>query len=432
MKKEISTIHFKALFLSLFCIITLGSSNNLFAFQDENDSFKEYKGKVVDSESRKPLIFADIAATGTNISTISNKEGKFSIKIPNESSATSLTISFLGYETLTVSLSSLDKRSNTIYLVPTITQLEQISINAPKDAESLVKLTLNGRGEKYIRERTIMTAFYRETIRKRKKNASLTEAVVKIFKQPYHTVKNDAVELVKSRKNTNYSRLDTIALKLQGGPFGALYSDIVKYPDYVFNEETFPYYEFSFSPITEVDDRPVYVVDFKQRRNIVTPLYKGKLYIDSQSFALISASYELNVENKDEAVKLFLKKKPRRVDVEPVVAKYKVDYKITDGRWYFNYSNLQLSFRVKWPKKLFSSTYTLDVEMAVTDWNNNLVAKINPKNRIRPTIILSDKASGFSDPEFWGEYNIIEPEKSIESAIRKISRQLSRIEKSKE
>ena len=70
MKKEISTIHFKALFLSLFCIIALGSSSNLFAFQDENDSFKEYKGKVVDSESRKPLIFADIAATGTNISTI--------------------------------------------------------------------------------------------------------------------------------------------------------------------------------------------------------------------------------------------------------------------------------------------------------------------------------------------------------------------------
>ena len=70
--------------------------------------------------------------------------------------------------------------------------------------------------------------------------------------------------------------------------------------------------------------------------------------------------------------------------------------------------------------------------MAVTDWNNNLVAKINPENRIRPSIILSDEASGFSDPEFWGEYNIIEPEKSIESAIRKISRQLSRIEKSKE
>jgi hypothetical protein len=44
---------------------------------------------------------------------------------------------------------------------------------------------------------------------------------------------------------------------------------------------------------------------------------------------------------------------------------------------------------------------------------------------------LEDEAIGFSDPDFWGEYNIIEPEKSIESAIKKIQRQLRR-SKSKE
>ena len=430
MKKEAFPVQFKTLFFSMLCMLFLGTFQSS-AFQDDAQNFKEYKGRVIDAETRKPLIFADVSVPSTNISTITNKEGRFSIKIPNGSSASILTVAFLGYETLSVNLSSLDKKSNTIELNPSVTELDQININAPKDAKALVRMALNSRGEKYIRDRTLMTAFYRETIKKRRKNASLTEAVVKIFKQPYHTTRNDAVELVKSRKNTNYSRLDTIALKLQGGPFSALYSDVVKYPDYIFTEDTFLYYDFSFSPTTEINNRPVYVVDFKQQPNIVTPLYKGKLYIDSESFALISADYELNVENKDEAVKLFLKKKPRKVDVEPMNARYKVDYKITNGKWYYSYSNLQLAFRVKWPKKLFSSTYTLDVEMAVTDWNNNMVAKVNPQNRIRPTIILSDEASGFSDPEFWGEYNIIEPEKSIESAIRKISRQLSRINRGK-
>ncbi len=430
MKKDTFPMHFKTLFVSLLCILFL-STTQTSAFQNSEQNFKEYKGKVIDADTRKPLIFADVSVPSTNISTITNKEGRFSIKIPSGSSASVLTIAFLGYETLSVNLSTLTKKLNTIALNPSVTELDQISINAPKDAQALVRMALNSRGEKYIKDRTLMTAFYRETIKKRKKNASLTEAVVKIFKQPYHTARNDAVELVKSRKNTNYSRLDTIALKLQGGPFSALYSDVVKYPDYIFTEDTFLYYDFSFSPTTEINDRNVYVVDFKQQPNIVTPLYKGKLYIDSESFALISADYELNVENKDEAVKLFLRKKPRKVDVEPVTARYKVDYKITNGKWYYSYSNLQLAFRVKWPKKLFSSTYTLDVEMAVTDWNNNMVAKVNPENRIRPSIILSDEASGFSDPEFWGEYNIIEPEKSIESAIRKISRQLSRIDRSK-
>jgi uncharacterized protein (DUF433 family) len=65
--------------------------------------------------------------------------------------------------------------------------------------------------------------------------------------------------------------------------------------------------------------------------------------------------------------------------------------------------------------------------MAITDLEiqDTNLAKIRGK-LIRPTTILSEKASGFSDPRFWGAYNIIEPEKSIESAIKKIQKQLKR------
>ena len=34
------------------------------------------------------------------------------------------------------------------------------------------------------------------------------------------------------------------------------------------------------------------------------------------------------------------------------------------------------------------------------------------------------KCEAFTDPEFWGEYNVIEPDQSIESAIRRLSRKL--------
>ena len=71
--------------------------------------------------------------------------------------------------------------------------------------------------------------------------------------------------------------------------------------------------------------------------------------------------------------------------------------------------------------------YTLNSEMAITDWEitDTKFVKVR-ENIIRPTTILVDETSGFSDPEFWGEYNIIEPEKSIESAIKKIQKQLKR------
>ena len=39
---------------------------------------------------------------------------------------------------------------------------------------------------------------------------------------------------------------------------------------------------------------------------------------------------------------------------------------------------------------------------------------------------MTDYKSGFSDPDFWGAYNIIEPDKSIELAIEKIQKQLKK------
>ncbi|RLD30050.1 MAG: carboxypeptidase-like regulatory domain-containing protein [Bacteroidetes bacterium] len=420
---------------SLVLILLFGYHHNTHAaillqedIQQNIQSYTEFKGIVVDSKTKEPLIFADITVNSTNIRTVTNKEGKFLLKVPNNLLDKMITVSFLGYEKQEIPLQNLKNRNNKIALSISITKLTQVKINVPKDAETLVRMTLNTRGGNYYNEQAIMTAFYRETIKKRKKNASLSEAVVEIYKQPYASNKNDAIRLIKSRKNTNYSRLDTLAIKLQGGPFSTLYADIVKYPEYIFTEDTFPYYEFSFEPSTQINDRQVYVVKFKQLPNVFSPFYYGKLFIDSETFALTSAVYNLNVENRKQASALFLRKKPRKVTVYPTEATYRVDYKTTNGKWYYGYSNIQLAFKVKWKNKLFSSNYTLSIEMAITDWEKNTTGKKKPKNSLKPTVILSDEASGFSDPEFWGKYNIIEPEKSIESAIRKIAKQLKRIQ----
>ncbi len=40
--------------------------------------------------------------------------------------------------------------------------------------------------------------------------------------------------------------------------------------------------------------------------------------------------------------------------------------------------------------------------------------------KLSPYVIMSDRITNSADINFWGKYNIIEPEKSIESAIKKI------------
>lgn len=60
--------------------------------------------------------------------------------------------------------------------------------------------------------------------------------------------------------------------------------------------------------------------------------------------------------------------------------------------------------------------------MAVTDWKKQDNQENLNTQKLTTSVIMSDKVKSLADLDFWGEYNIIEPEKSIESAIRKIQR----------
>ncbi|TLF45805.1 carboxypeptidase-like regulatory domain-containing protein [Maribacter aurantiacus] len=393
----------------------------------QEEGFKEYLGEVYDSETKKPLIFATLTLENTNISTITNTEGEFSLKVPDSNTSENVIVSFLGYRTKRIPMLQFKSEGNEIGMTELVTQLSEVSLSIPKDARALVRETLKKRGENYIDNPTVMTAFYRETIKRRRQNVSLSEAVVNIYKAPYSSNKNDALKLFKARKSTDYSKLDTLALKLQGGPFNALFVDMVKYPDYIFAADMFEYYDFSFSNSTRVDDKLIYVIDFTQKPGIIDPLYTGKLYIDVDNKILTSAIYSLNITDRDLAAQMFVRKKPRNADVWPTEVAYRVDYREKDGKWYYGYSNVLMEFKINWDKRLFNSVYSMSCEMAITDWEENLSNEIPKyKDRIKSDIILTDEAIGFADPDFWGEYNIIEPEKSIESAIRKIQRQLKR------
>ena len=412
--------------LSLYPEVSLASVNDNVSYSQE---FNQYKGSVVDSRSGTPLVFATLEVDGTNISTITNTEGEFLLKVPVSISSGTVSISFLGYKSKTVNLSVFKAEKTKIKLESSAIELSGVNISAPKDAEELVKKALRKKETNYFNDQTVMTAFYRETIKKRRKNVSLSEAVVNLYKQSYSSSRRDVVELFKARKSTDYTKLDTVALKLQGGPFSALYLDIMKYPEYIFSDGLIDLYDFSFDASTIVNNKEVYVVKFQQKAELQNqPLYYGKLFIDARTLALTSAVYNLNVENRVLASDVFVRKKPKDILVYPTEAAYRVDYREKDGKWYYGYGNVQLAFKVNRKRKIFNSSYRLTSEMAVTDWELNTSGETaRPKDRLRPTIVISDEASGFSDPEFWGAYNVIEPEKSIESAINKIKRQLKKV-----
>jgi hypothetical protein len=170
----------------------------------------------------------------------------------------------------------------------------------------------------------------------------------------------------------------------------------------------------------------MYVIDFRQYPFVKEPLYFGKFYVDTESLAIISASFGLDVSDKNASSDLFIRKKPVGAKVYPTQANYQINYREKNGKWIFGYSRAELVFKIEWKKKLFNTHYSSTIEMAVTDWVKTLDKKARPSEHLKPNVVMMEQVSGFADPDFWGVYNVIEPEKPIDQAIRKIQKKLSR------
>ncbi|MBA4321761.1 MAG: hypothetical protein C0408_02980 [Odoribacter sp.] len=199
---------------------------------------------------------------------------------------------------------------------------------------------------------------------------------------------------------------------------------MAKNPETILTIDAMKYYNYTLAGVVEIDNKPHFVIDFIQKQGVEIPLFMGKLYIETTSYAISGAEFGFNLSNKEEAAALFIRKKPLGMQVTPELANYMVKYREQNGKWYFAYSRAEVKFKVTWKKKLFSTNYTTMAEIAVTDRTDQEVIKFAGKDRIKYSDVFSDKVSAFADPEYWGEYNVIEPDQSIESAIRRLAKKL--------
>ncbi len=421
---EKSALSFKGHLHNLFLTaVILFFSAAIFA--QEQKEYIEYKGEVVNDRNGRSLSSAYLALNNSNISTITNTDGEFSLKVPKDLTEATVTISVLGFQSKTLPLTYFKPEDTEIRLAETVEELAEVNLYKATNAKLLVEEMLRKKDENYLSDQSLMTSFYRETIRKGWSNVSLSEAVVKIAKSPYNNYKKDLVSLYKARKSTNYDKLDTVALKLRGGPFNTLYLDMMKYTEYVLRPSMVDSYDFKFDEPTKINDRYTYVVNFEEIDRS-DPWYYGKLFIDAETSTLVKADYSLNVDDRDAAAALFVKKKPSGSKVYPVELNYEIDYAENDGKWHYAYGRAQMEYVVNWKRKIFNSKYKINSEMVVTDWE-----KFNDEDwkkkvdLIHPNIVMVDDVSGFYDTEFWGSNNIIEPEKSIQNAIDKIKRNMN-------
>lgn len=387
-------------------------------------------GKAVDFISGEPVAHASVRVSGGNVGTVTNSEGVFSLKIPVAYADGILSVDCLGYSMWHADVSKMtgttEKEPYSIGMMRTFFKLDSAVVRSIEPLE-LLKYAYSRVYYNYPTHREATTAFYREIIKKgSSKYLRLSEAVIDIDKASYTGYGTDKAAVYKGRTVSNYDQTDSILINYQGGVISALELDQVHNPFAgVPWQHVEMFYDFKMEEPRNIGDRMFYVVSFNQKATEKDMLCRGRVYIDTDTYAIGRFEGWDNVEGRPYAYTDYIKDKPKDTQVAMKEVAWVMNYKESGGRWFLDYSSLSFQINVRRSGKLLRNTYSIVSEMAVTDhYPGNL--EITGSARIRPRDQIADLVNDFTDDAFWGTYNIIEPDQSIEDAIRRIIRSLRR------
>jgi hypothetical protein len=380
------------------------------------------KGIVIDEKSRKPLPYANVFLINKSIGVVSNNAGRFELKIDPSDVSDTLGVSYMGYKMEAVPLDMLDSTLLVVRLSVEKINLKEVVIK-PLDPIYIITKAIEKIPENYDRKPAVYTGFYRESTRQDKKNISLSEAIVDIYKEPYTSQRPDQIKIFKGRNGSNTDSKDFVDFIVQGSLYNILQLDIIKNLPTFLDPDYFALYKYSLERVINHLERSTYVITFDQREGVRYPCYRGKVYIDVKSLAIVGSSFELNERGMSNSSGVYVRKTPRWIGAKPVNALYQVYYRNYHGKWNLSNSRSEINIRVKRKgdktQDKFNSIFASISEFVVTEKDTINIARFKIDEVARPKDVLT-KQLVETEVEFWGEENIIIPEEPIEKAIIRI------------
>lgn len=381
-------------------------------------------GTVFDDKTGQVLRQASVAAG--RVSVVTNEDGVFTLKL--EGNQKTVSVSHLGYKTRKIQIGNQETGNQNlkIRLVPTSIQLREVIVRN-EDPRRLVDIAIDKIPDNYSRVPELLKGFYRETAMKRRHYIYVAEGVEDLYKTPYNRgTARDRVAIVKGRRLLSQKQGDTLGVKVAGGPVQAVLMDLVKNREFLLNKEDLDAYRFSMAPLEFINDRQQFVVLMEPYFVTDHALFFGKLYIDAERLAFTRIELDLDMRDKDKATQTMLVRKPFGVRFKPRELSTVVDYRYEEGVTRISYLRNTFRFNCDWKRKLFSTSFTATCEMAVTDSQSDQVQPIASRNSFDSHDAYYDKVEYFLDPDYWSNYNIIEPSESLDKAIKRLVSRYSR------
>jgi hypothetical protein len=107
--------------------------------------------------------------------------------------------------------------------------------------------------------------------------------------------------------------------------------------------------------------------------------------------------------------------------VKVLKAQYKVAFRKSGNQYYLHLIECETEFRIRNKNQLSGSVYNTTLEMAVTEVDTVNTERFPFKETARLNEFFTEQVGAY-DESFWGEYNYVTPDESLEDALVKISK----------
>jgi hypothetical protein len=402
-------------------------SDTVRTFTDTIPEWVFIRGKIADAETSEPLPYATIGISRRGRGTVTNNNGDFILKIQRECLNDTLSVSYVGYLNRSIPVRSLPGNVMTITMERDYIPIPEIIIRA-QDPMLIIRNTVSSIASNYGTTAALLTGFYREGVYRKKEPQVYSEAVVQIYKSPYfRSMQNDQLKVLRSRKIENLELKDTLAVRLKAGLSSCLTLDGMRQGFDFLDPQSFDSYEYHLTDIVTIDGQTAYVISFKQREWVTEPLMMGDVYINVENYAVLLVEFELNPLYLDQTNEAYISRLPHDFTMKAEYVRYRIHYRLVNGRYFISHVRGDLGFLAKGRKKLFNSRFNIFFELAVTDHRLNNVTRFE-HDEIAPVYSVFSRTITGYDAEFWKDFDFLKPEDDLMKALERLNVRLGESE----
>ena len=253
---------------------------------------KTVQGTIYDAENGETLPSANISIEGTYRGTISNRNGAYTLTIPDSLLPATVVVRYIGFESAKRVIDASSGSRQDFRLNPSVTEMEEIVVTDEDPAVRIMREVIERKQQWRKQLKTYKAeAYTRQTLSNDTSIVMITESVSTAFwdKEKGHR------EVLKSRKQTaNMQATDNFAGVSYLPNF---YDDNVEIAGFdvvgVTHPDALKFYDFKLLEQTTLDGQAVYKIQVTPARKL-QPLFTGTIFVLDEAYALLEVSLKPN------------------------------------------------------------------------------------------------------------------------------------------